>query len=391
MGVNTNVGQQTSLAVYGNPDSFNKLINNHGQLAKIKQSLACPCVGKNHGSPDMYCDVCGGDGYVYIYQRDFFVSDENSNTCDNKVFPYWQPIRSVKSVQTITSDIQGGAVNYTVESFDDTSITLTESPCPHVKKRVSYYFDGWTYVEKEKLVVDAANKLLYAEGTRYDAGQQSSNPLDAFADIAEVVRIWNDETGEELNQYEYNGKTISTNQSISDPDNMYIEYYYADLTKVINTEQENKNDSETFTHDLQSGMCKMAFYPYIELTRGDIITLPSTVLYKNEQIRVGNKGIDRLWEMEPYSLNNIIFDDDGNKYYENTDYILQGRYIKWISENKPSYNKTISVRYGYKPSYIVFEDNPVPNNLENKRYPITVVAKSWSKISKDDVKKLMSV
>ena len=99
------------------------------------------------------------------------------------------------------------------------------------------------------------------------------------------------------------------------------------------------------------------------------------------------KDLDRLFEIEVFSLNNKIFDADGNIYLIDTDYILQGRNIKWIG-NKPALGKVISVRYGYKPSYIIFEDNPIPNNLENKQYPVIVLGKSWSKIDKDGVAKL---
>ena len=52
MGFNRNIGAQESLIVRGNPESFRRLIENHGQLCKIKQALACPkCLGANGGSP----------------------------------------------------------------------------------------------------------------------------------------------------------------------------------------------------------------------------------------------------------------------------------------------------------------------------------------------------
>jgi hypothetical protein len=165
MGTNTNIGQESAVTVFGNPESFKKLINNHGQLCKIKQALACPCIAGNHGSADYTCDVCGGKGYLYTYQRRFTVVDENSRTCDKIITPFWNPILSVEKVQNVTAEIQGGITDLVVDTFDETTITLTEDANNYEEKRVTYTFDGWTYVESEKLRVDAVNKLMYADGT----------------------------------------------------------------------------------------------------------------------------------------------------------------------------------------------------------------------------------
>ena len=54
MATNTNIGQQSALTVYGNPESFKKLIYNHGQLCKVKQALVCPCAAENSGTPNIY-------------------------------------------------------------------------------------------------------------------------------------------------------------------------------------------------------------------------------------------------------------------------------------------------------------------------------------------------
>lgn len=385
MGQNTNIGQDTAVTVFGNPESFKKLIKNHGQLCKVKQALICPCIKTNSGSAKYDCDICNGDGYVYTYQRRFTVVDENSNVCNTIVTPYWNPIISVDKVQNVTSEIQGGITNLSVLSFDDTTITLTEATNNSEKKRVTYTFDGWTYVASEKLRVDAVNKLMYADGTIFDAGYQSSNPLNASADIAKVVKIWHVDTNVELINYTVEGNVISTTHNI-EVDKMYIEYYYSDLTQVITNDIANRENNEVFTHDLESGECRMAFYPYWELTKGDLIIISATILYKNEFL-THLKDLDKLFEVEIYDINETVIDEDGVVYYLDTDYILQGRHVKWIG-NKPVNGKVCSVRYGYKPAYIIFEDNPQPNNLENKQYPITVLAKSWSKISKDDIARL---
>jgi len=375
-----------SLTVYGNPESFKTLIRNHGQLCKIKQAIACPCLAANHGSPNMYCTICNGDGYIYTYQRHFLVVDEDSPSQDKILYPFWTPVTSVIKAQNVTSDIQGGITDLTVDSFSDSEITCDENLIKYEKKRITYTFDGWTHVESEQLVVDARNKLMYAGGTLYDAGYQSSNPINAFADIAHVIKIWNIDTGVELTNYTIEGNTISTTQQIVE-DKMYIEYYYADLTQVISNDITTRDNNEVWTHSLSSGEVRLALYPFWDIAKGDLFIFVSTVLYKNE-IFQHVKDIDRLSEIEIYDLNNIIIDEDKNTYVKGTDYILQGRHVKWISTHKPEMEKQCSVRYGYKPSFVVFEDNVQPNNLENKIYPRIVMAKSYSKLNREDIARL---
>ncbi|HQO40452.1 MAG TPA: hypothetical protein PK986_08280, partial [Spirochaetota bacterium] len=277
----SNTGKLTALSVKGNPESFQSLIRNHGLLVKIKQAIACSCLATNNGSPDIYCRICNGDGYVYTYQKRFMVVDENSPVRCGKIYPFWTPIESVVKVQNVTSEIQGGITNLTVESFTDTEITVAEEIVPYEQRRVTYTFDGWTYVESEQLVVDELNGLMYANGTIFDAGYQSSNPINAYADIAKVERIWNIDTGVEITNYTIDGNSIHTAETIV-ANKMYMEYYYADLTQAIPNDIVTRDDNEVFTRMLASGETRMAFYPFWDISKGDLITLSAVVLWKNE-------------------------------------------------------------------------------------------------------------
>ena len=390
MGQNSNIGAENAVVVYGNPESFRRLIRNHGQLCKIKQVLICPCSSNNAGAADFHCEICDGKGFIYTYQRRFLVSDEiPGKVCGRTIFPFWTPVIDVFAVQNIAADVQGGIQKATIESFDSETVVISENFPDYQQKKITYSFDGWTHVEGEKLIVDAGNGLMYAPGTVYDSGYQSSNPLQAFADIAEIVRIWNIDTGKEIDNYSFYGNTIITKEEIV-PEKMYVEYYMSDLTEVITNDVVTQNNNESWTHDLTSGTCRMAFYPFWDLSRGDIITLAATVLYRHEHFSHLGKELDQLWEMEIFGLNDVILDSDGKKYYLGTDYILQGRHVKWIGK-KPKKGAIVSARYGYKPSYIIFEDNAQPNNLENKQFPKVVFAKSWSKTDKDEVARLSGI
>jgi len=151
-----------------------------------------------------------------------------------------------------------------------------------------------------------------------------------------------------------------------------------------------KDDLETWTNNLVSGNIRLAVYPWFNVSKGDLIVIAADAQFKTE-LFVHRGNLDRLWEIEVIELNDVCIDSDGKVYYRDEDYILVGnRYVSWISENKPKDESTVSLKYGYKPAFICFEDNPEPNNLENKRYPKIIFAKSWTKTNKDDIAKLLT-
>ena len=390
MGESRNIGQDNSLVVYGNPESFKKLIKSHGQLCKVKQTIVCPCTTQNHGSPDYNCTICKGMGYIYTYQRRFLITDEQSQTNKEvtEVYPYYIPILEVTKVERVISDIQGGIQELPVISFDTDTIYVNNSigAKDYEKKRVTYYYDGWTHVEGDVLTVDADNGLMWPTQTLYNAGFQSSNPFIAEADIAQIDRIYNYITGVDITEYERNGNCISTKKPIVSGQ-MKMDYYYSDLTQIINSDIKTKDNLEKWTNEMTSGDVRLALYPWFSILKGDIIVLAATAQYKTEMLQ-HTQEFDRLWEIDVFDLNDIILDGLGNVYRKTVDYVLQGNYIKWI--NPPALNSHISVRYGYKPAFIIFEDNPEPNNLENRLYPLIVYAKSWTKINKDDITKLIT-
>lgn len=396
MGENRNIGQTKSLTVYGNPLSFQKHINAHGQLCKIKQAIACPyCAKIGHGSPTYHCEICSGTGYIYTYQRRFLIADENTRSNDSvsEMYPYYIPILDVIKVERVTAVIQGGIDEIPVLSFDEDTIYTNNTSVnakKYERKRVTYHFDGWTLIEGDVLEVDEDAGLMWPTETYFDLGYQSSNPIKGESDICQIERIYNSVTGVELTDYKLIGNTIKTSRTIVSGQ-MLADYYYSDLTQIITNDLKSRDDNEVYSHDMASGECRMALYPWWNIAKGDLIIVAATTLFRTETLNhIGD--LDRLWEIEVFELNGTILDESGNIYYITTDYTLIGnRYINWVSGgNKPVDNAVISIRYGYKPAYICFDNNPEPNNLENRQYPQIIYAKSWTKISKDDIVKLVT-
>jgi len=394
MGQFRNIGQNNSLVVYGEPKSFSKLIQSHGQLCKIKQAMFCPCVPENGGSPKMHCSICHGFGYVYTYQRRFLIADEFSQCNDNvtEIYPYYIPVLEATKVERIIAPIQGGIQELPIQSFDETTIYVNNSTVKAKKYeqlRVTYFFDGWTKIEGDILEVDSKNGLLWPTKTYFDAQYQSSNPLRAEADIVEITRLYNFVTGHDITDFTRNGNTIKSKNENVVEGQVKADYYYADLTQIITADLKTKDDLEKWTNDLESGTIRMAVYPWFNIAKGDIVVIAADTQSKTEMLPHAGE-LDILYQIEIFELNDVILDSDGKTYYREVDYILEGnRYIRWLTDNQPKKGKTMSVKYGYKPTFVCFEDNPEPNNLENRRYPKIIYAKSWTKTSKEDLVKLM--
>ena len=394
MGTNRNIGAQEALQVKGNPESFRKLIQNHGQMCKVKQAIACPkCLGANHGAADFNCTICRGQGYIYTYQRRFMVSDELSpcNRSATEFYPYYYPILEVTGIQRMSDERQGGISEIEIDHFDESTIYVKPGQIRNFEaNRTTYFFDGWTRVIGDVLKVNAAHGLMWPTQTIYDAKYQSSNPLRAEADIAQVDRIYNSVTGESITDYILVGNTIQTKQPIVDGQ-MKADYYYADLTTIITADLITKEENEQFTHSLVSGDIRMAIFPWLNLARGDIVVIAADAQYYTEML-VHQSDMDVLFQLECFEINDLILDEDGNKYYRDIDYILDGlHFIRWLTDNQPKKGKIISTRVGYKPAFIVFDDAPERNNLENKKYATIVHAKAWTKTNKNDIQKIMNL
>ena len=176
MGTNRNIGAQESLIVRGNPESFRRLIENHGQLCKIKQALACPkCLGVNGGSPDFNCPLCRGTGFIYTYQRRFLIADENSpcNRAATELYPYYYPIMEVTGVQRMQDEKQGGISELEIDHFDEETIYLKAGQIKEYERnRTTYFFDGWTKVVGDVLTVDVKRGYMRPTKTFFNAGYQ---------------------------------------------------------------------------------------------------------------------------------------------------------------------------------------------------------------------------
>jgi len=385
--------------IEGHPEKFINLINYHGALARVMRARKCPCKG-GHGSPVMHCKLCRGDGFIYDFQRKLLQTDEDSDVKgqSNYVHPFRVPIIDVLKVERLLPEEQGGIVKYNVDDFDQETITIsspTGKPLPkhYEKMRVSYYFDRFNKVEGERVSVNVAARKLTTTGTLFSGEHRFGNSQNMHGDIVIVDRVYHEDTGFDFSDYTFRRNNIYLSQSDPAPEvnKILVDYYYAPPTRVLPADLDVREEKDKWTTNLASGLTKIGCEPWWELSPGDIITLLPFEFFKDEVIAHSNHVLDKLTEFDVSYVDDIIFDEDGNRYRLNEDFILQDFHdIYWMG-NQPNYNKNISVRYGYRPTYVIFQEMPVPNAMENKSFPKTFFVHHYNKTLQKEVEKAPAI
>jgi len=383
----------------GHPEKFNNLIAFHGMLARIMRARKCPCKGST-GSPEIFCKLCKGDGLIYDFQRKFLQADEDSDVRGqaNIVYPFRVPIIDVVKVERLLPEEQGGIVKYNISSFDTESIIIsapTGKPLPkhYEKMRVSYYFDRLTRITGEQVNVNAATRTLTTNETLYDGEHRFGNAGAIHGDIIIVDRVYHSETGFDFTDYTFNKRSIYLSQTDPEPEagKILVDYFYAPPARVLPADLDLRQDQENFSTNLTSGTTRIGVDSWWDLSPGDLITLLPIELYKDEVLAHSNHGLDKLTEFDVCDIDDIIFDEDGLEYRKNTDFILRDYHnIDWIG-NQPNYGKNISVRYAYRPTYSIFQEVPIPNAMENKKFPKTFYAHYYNKTLQKEPEKKSTV
>lgn len=386
MAVDRHPGRATPVfVVEGRVDTFIGLIQRHGYVSRILRARRCPCAVA--GSPDLYCGVCRGDGFVYDYQRKLLQVDEDSSVSRDGsiVYPFRVPMLEPIRVERLLAPEQGGNVEYAVDSYTAEEIRISGDPLPmpYEKMRVSYYFDRFEHVVDEVVDVDVATKTLTVKSVKFDDGYRSSNAFGATGDLVIVERVYDNSTSHEFSDYTFQKDQIYLGETepAPTPGEVVVTYYYVPVTKVIPADILSRREKgEKFTTELPQGECRIAFEPWFEIAEGDLITFLISTSFKNEVLsHVTDR--DKLFEFDVASVDDEIIDEDGVRYRKGVDFVLRNLHdLVWLGTGtQPAAGKKISVRYGYHPTYVCFIDQSQPNNAENKQFPNIINARLWGK------------
>lgn len=392
MAQDNHLGRSTPVfTIEGHPQKYNTLIETHGTLARVMRARKCPCITVT-GSPKITCKQCKGDGFLHEFQRKFLAFEEDADIRGDRsiVYPYITPILQPLSVERLISPDAGGIRKYTIESFDSNTIKISGDPLPYHynQMRVSYYFDGYTFVSQDVVDVNDAAFMLTTTQTKYNGQYRNSNITNVHGDIALVKEIKDLVTGHIYTNYSFRKNIIQLGSNEPKPVHGQIvaSYYYAPPTLVLPQSLDTTNDKENWTTSLPSGQTQIGLKYWYELSEGDLITLLSVEMYKDAIIsHNASTSIDKLNEFDVVKIDDEIIDEDGRHYINGVDFILKPfRDINWIGK-QPQQDKKISIRFSYRPTYIVFMNNPVPNALENKKYPTIVNAKLFQMMLPKDI------
>jgi hypothetical protein len=407
--IDKHLGRSSPVFTYiGNPEKFISLINKYGILAKVMQAIKCPCVNDD-GSPSIYCNICNGDGFIYRFQRKFlqldedteyrdWINDFNDPRTEMYIYPFRVPILQPIKVERVSEPELGGIVEYDILEFDSEKIKIGKKnptdrfPLHYEKMRVSYYFDNYVKIENELVEVDVNNKILTTKSTLYKNEPYSfSNVFQIHGNIAEIIEIKNINNNHLYTNYKFNRNKIYINLNPNEPNleenKISVSYYYVPPCKVLPADFDIRTELEKFNTSLKTGTIRIALEPWYEVSQGDIIIL-LTYFYYNNDIITHRNNLDTLSQFNVVKLDDIIIDENGTKYYLNIDYIhYDFNKIKWIG-NQPEQGTKFSIRYSYNPTFIVFQDEPIFNNLTNKNFPVIVYAKLWNQTLQKDLMKV---
>lgn len=398
MSIDRNIGRANPpFSPTADPDTFERLIGNHGILSRILQARKCPCAGKTGGYPSMFCNLCKGDGFIYTFQRRMLQTDENSPVLSDGrvVHPYRIPLLEPLKVERVLSPDQGGIIEIPIAGFDDRQIYLDDSnkailPLHYEKRRVSYYFDRFNKVEADPVKVSSVDSnLLYVTKTIFDDQYKTGNPMRASGDIAIVVKVY-DKSGYTwtVKSFQKQEIELEPGQKVPVQGRVFADYYFAPAEKVLATDMDSQDDQEKWTTNITSGQTRIALQSRWEVGQGDLITFLVPEIMKDEVLGHSGAAFDQLVEFDISRVVGDILSASGQTYVQGEDFILRPYHrIQWIGSRQPAQGETISVRYAYRPTYVIFMDNPVPNTLDNKQFPKVFMAKWYTKLLQKDLEK----
>lgn len=369
---NPNISVLDIFNLRANPFSFEGALRRHGQYCRIIQARVCPCIDK--GQPDMYCPLCNGKGYLFSYQTEISVIEENSpHTEDMKVYPLGIPVTKVIKVDKPLPDYQGGLKNYELVSVDPDG-NYFQVCGAHWKEweliRCSYVYTLLVKVENEVAVIPEAGFSIIVNAPLGD--NNTSNPYDMRGDVFSVSSVYNETQDVFYTIKSTRKNTIHLNfeeTPIAITDIVKVTYYYIKPSLVVTGRIEENNNFSIPFEEVKEGDLQAVFSAGMNLNKGDIVTFLAGRRKSSSVLKKSSLSSEEIPQFDVIQILEII-DQDGIKYTEGTDfYLFNYNEVKWKSGgSKPSANKKYSVTYLHRPSYRSFRQNADYMNNENKYF-----------------------
>lgn len=400
MGINNKPGGNSPIfKIEARPQEHDAVIDRQGQWARIIHSLPCSCL--NNGKINLFCNKCNGRGFVYYFQSEKEVWEEDSpHTGQNILYPFWTPITKVIKVQRKLAEVQGGNKNYKIDSFTDEEIFISGQPTPKHYEIIqcTYRFSNFeteyqtfTYNGDNYFKLDLRIDKIFQERKNQDDWQSLSNAYSVECDINKIIEVKNltKDITYDLSltrikkQYIYldvDEITIDINDKIK----ITVEYVFPE--KVATTQLSSKKMLEKWGSDVESGDVDATFQSWTDIKNGDIITFLISAQSKYSKMKRTRKNYDEIPEFDVIEILEDIKDEDGIIYKRGIDFEIRNyNDLYWIG-NKPDQEKIYSIVYSYKMTYIVQAENKRHINNENKRFPRNVLLREYSRVKNKEPK-----
>ncbi|MCL2174472.1 MAG: hypothetical protein FWB73_00355 [Treponema sp.] len=369
------LGKNSPVVLSFGKESYEALIERHGQFVRWRIATKCPCATEETGQPNPRCKRCGGRGVMYGHQAKVTVTqtvmsdvsgivevaDEYENCALDFIYDF-QGVKFKDAVKTgkyisLNSPVMKGTYVYAV-MIKDIVKKVSQASCE--KLGAGYYrvngirshrngIDGLYHTAPGDLV--KIGKIIDANNVVYEAKELRT---DIF-----FIKPPVPEEGKE---------TIE----IAEPITAYDIDYIPPFLFAIANQNMSKADEQALIKYQGDAVCT---FPYsCDVADDDVITvLSGTVTKKEVKKRVANTD-DTIGV---YFVQEIVTCMGNNRdFIQGVDFILTGtNRIKWLCEDAPDVGETYSITYRENPTYTVAKAVPQLRTSENQRLPKKAVLK----------------
>jgi len=364
------LGKNSPVVLSLGRESYEALIERHGQYVRWRQAKKCPCVTGNN-QPDIHCKKCGGSGSLYDYQKDYTgylrlrvmhgiveLPEEYENCMIENVYNYagveFEFVKSGRYIQLIDPEqsiTQGEILDI---SFTDNLISfLEEAKLERVCK--GYYRVPNLNVPHSKI-----------EGVLY-------KPFCDLVDIEELKAS----NGENIKIKDYRKDGVRVESDEDYPFLTARNIRYMKPPKFVILSQNLNKETMELLHK-HSGDAVCSFPYYYDVAEGDIITVLSGTITNKIVLKKQNESDEDI--IPEFFVEKIVsIETTKERFIEGKDFILaEANRIFWIGNKKINKGEYFSITFKYNPTYRVVKNIPSLRTSEDQRIPRKVVLQLFS-------------
>lgn len=355
------LGKNAAVKLQLTRQNYEALILRHGQWVRWRVGEKCTCL-LNSGRVDPSCNKCGGDGWLYSFQRKRDVIAEPLV----RVTPTIHRFDLVPGIPSKIRRVYDGNTEYQATLEQDYIITQA------VGKEVSLFADA------EVSNVQAAESYAEYEGNNrlfVFSAYKKTELGNIYGDITEVNSVENVSNGETYTVSKFYRNYIEIEDPvipIQSDDVILASYdYLAPFRMVILSQTKNRSD-QVFM-EREGGDAILIFPNEYDISNGDIITSLIAWTKRKEVITHRTGATDRIPEYFINSVQSISTTD--TDYVSGIDFILEPpNTIRWLTA-PPADGTKMSVSFYYHPTYRVLREFPNVRSSEDKLLPRRVALK----------------